>query len=137
MKEFLGGRYAYDYLIIDCEAGVEHVSRKICSSLDDLIILTDSSRMSLNTIERIVKVCDEVKLEVKRFHVIGNRIEMGWEEKDVKDWVRKLGMEYLGTIPYDPLIHNYCLAGKSLLELPSDRSFAYKQACRALGRVLG
>jgi CO dehydrogenase maturation factor len=127
---------AYDCVLMDCEAGIEHISRKTSTCLDSLIIVSDSSKSSLDTIRRILEVSKEVKSEVRNFYVVGNKVQSPEIAARIRTVAEENGMEYLGEIPYDPILEEYNFEGKSLLELPED-SAAYRAASRMLDRILG
>lgn len=127
-------RDPYDYILMDCEAGLEHIARRTSAGIDDLIIVTDSSKMSIDTISNIKGVSMEARSGVKNFYVIANKTSEELTGK-IKEKAEKLGMHYLGSIPYDPLLEQFNANGKSLLELPQD-SIAYKKIEEMVKRVI-
>lgn len=131
----LGGDYSYDYILMDCEAGLEHISRKTSTSIDDLIIITDASKMGVDTIKRIKEVSADVKSEVKNYYVVGNRVGSRKAEEGISKTAEELGMKYLGSIPYDPVIEELNFSDKSLLKAPID-STAYVKAKEMLEEIL-
>jgi CO dehydrogenase maturation factor len=134
-SNILAGKYSYEYVLMDCEAGIEHISRKTSTSIDDLVIVTDASRMGIETIRRIKEVSMEVRSEVKRYYVVGNRVGSRGVEEQISGVAEELGMRYLGSIPYDPVIEEYNFGDKSLLEVPAN-SMAYGKAKEMLDKVL-
>jgi len=84
-----------------------------------MIIVTDPSLMGFKTAQRIRELAEEVHIEVKKIYLVGNRFPDRLKNR-VIDWASKIGVEYGGVIPYDPLIDEYNMNGKSLLELPND-----------------
>ncbi|MFQ5976206.1 MAG: P-loop NTPase [Candidatus Hydrothermarchaeales archaeon] len=134
-KSVLEGGFAYNHVIMDCEAGIEHISRKTSSSIKDLIIITDASKMGLETIQRVKDVTDEVEAEVENFYVIANKVQAEKISGRIAGKAKELGMTYLGNIPLDPVIEEYNFEGKSLLELPSD-SKALKKVGEMLDTIL-
>ena len=131
----LTGGYSYDYVLMDCEAGIEHISRKTSTSIDDLVIITDASKMGLDTIKRIKDVSAEVKSEVKNYYVVGNRLRSPKAEEQITKVAEELGMKYLGSIPYDPIIEEFNFGEATLLKVPDDAP-AYVKAKEILDRVL-
>ncbi|MFQ5711714.1 MAG: AAA family ATPase [Candidatus Geothermarchaeales archaeon] len=126
-RNVLKGPYSYDYVLMDCEAGIEHISRTTSTSIDAAVVVTDSSKMGLDTIERIKNVSNEVESDVKSFYVVANRVQSEKVLSMIEEKARKLGMVYLGNIPYDPLLEEFNFEGRSLLELPID-SKAYRES---------
>ena len=109
----------YDLILMDMEAGLEHLSRRTDKDVDVMIIVTDPSLMGFKTAQRIRELAEEVHIEVKKIYLVGNRFPNKLKNRVVK-WASKIGVEYGGVIPYDPLIDEYNMNGKSLLELPND-----------------
>ncbi len=126
-RNVLSNGLSFDYILMDCEAGIEHISRKTSSSINDLIVVTDGSRMSISTMDRIKQVSMEAKSEVKRFHVVANNVESQKISSAIEERAKTLGMGYLGNIPRDSDIEEYNFLGKPLLEIP-DSSMAFNKA---------
>lgn len=107
---------SYDHVIIDAEAGLEHISRKTTLGVDDMIIVTDMSQHGFDTAERISELAGELDARFKHLYLVVNRVSAG-HEKAIIDRAKSFGPEFLGTIPYDVHIEEYLFAGKSLLDL--------------------
>ncbi|MEM3640396.1 MAG: AAA family ATPase [Candidatus Bathyarchaeia archaeon] len=107
----------YKYILIDSPAGLEHLNRRITSKVDDIFDIIDPSKKSFDHVERAYRIVKEVKIEFKNFYIIGGfRFPESLESR-----VRKnIGFEFLGKIAYDEKVEEYVLAGKSLLDLPTD-----------------
>lgn len=134
-ENVLSKGYSYDYVLMDCEAGIEHISRKTSASVSDLIIVCDSSKMGVDTIKKIKDVLEEVGTEIMNFYVIANRVRQGKIFERIREYSSNLGMTYLGNIPVDPLVEEYNLDGKNLIELPST-SKAYKRICEIVDMII-
>ncbi len=130
-KSVLGGGFAYNHVIMDCEAGIEHISRKTSSSIKDLIIITNASKMGLETIQRVKNVSDEVDATVENFYVIANKVQDEKISDRIADKAKELGMTYLGNVPFDPSVEEYNFEGKTLLKLPPD-----SKALTTVGKML-
>lgn len=128
--------YRYDYVLMDCEAGIEHISRKTSSSIDNLVIVTDASKMGMETIKRIKEVSSGVKSGVKNFYVVGNKVQSESVSTKIKQTADELGMKYLGSVPYDSAVEEFNFKEKNLLEVPSN-SAAYEEAKKMLEKILG
>lgn len=126
----------YDVVIMDMEAGLEHISRRTNKDVDIMFVITDPSRMSLETAKRIKDLIPEVHVEVRRLYIIGNRIPP--EEFDnYANRVGEFGLQLIGIVPPDPEILNISVKGLSLLNI-SDDSPSYKAVrdiCRRIGLV--
>ena len=112
---------SYKYVLIDSPAGLEHLNRRITSQVDDIFDIIDPSKKSFDHIERAYRIAKEVKIDFQNFYIIGGFRFPEDLERKVKETLR---FEFLGKIAHDEKVEEYVLAGKSLLELPSD-STAY------------
>jgi len=121
----------YKYVLIDSPAGLEHLNRRITSSVNDIFDMIDPSKKSFNHVERAYRIAHEVKIDFENFYVIGGfRFPEGLEDRARKT----LKLEFLGKIAHDDKVEEYVLAGKSLLELPSD-SPAYLSVKKIMGKA--
>jgi CO dehydrogenase maturation factor len=124
----------YEVAFLDMEAGLEHLSRRTDRDVDSMVVVTDPSRMGLETARRIKELVDEVHIDVKHIYLVGNRFT-----PDLEDLLQKtaddIGLEYGGIIPLDENVMAFNLTGKPLLDIPDD-SPAYK-AVGILAKKLG
>lgn len=126
----------YTIVLMDMEAGLEHLSRRVDRNINTLIVVIDSSIMSVKTAERIISISREVNIKPEKFYLIGNRVTDALHETLVKI-AKKLGYEYAGSIPEDENILKYSIEGRSLLELPSNSPsiIAIKNIARNIGLI--
>lgn len=109
----------YPYVVIDNEAGMEHLSRRTTHSVDLLIIASDPTIKGIQTAKRINGLVDELNLDVKKRALIINRIT-GPEAEELKSYAEGLGLKVAGLLPNDPNIFQFDLQGRPVIELPSD-----------------
>ncbi|MFH0810147.1 MAG: cellulose synthase operon protein YhjQ/BcsQ [Pseudomonadota bacterium] len=93
----------YPWVIIDNEAGLEHISRLVSRRLDLMLIVCDPSRRGLRAAERILALAREVNLQVGNFRLVINRLE-GFLAPALAEQVRTLGLGEAHIIPADPLV---------------------------------
>lgn len=99
-----------EVVILDMEAGIEHLGRGTARAVDKLIIVVEPGRRSIETAERIKKLAEDIGL--KNIAVVGNKIR---SESDKKFLTANLpGFQFLGFIPYDPAIIDADLANLPL-----------------------
>ena len=110
---------SYPYVVIDNEAGMEHLSRRTTHKVDLLLIVSDPSVRGIHTAKRIHGLIDELQLGIDRRAVIINRVS-GSERTGLKTLAEESGLQVGGFIPQDPLIANFDLAGKPVFQLPAD-----------------
>jgi len=109
----------YDLTIIDTAAGLEHLSRRIIRDVDELLVVTDSSRRGLQTAERIRSLAGSLNLNIGKMHVIANKVTEENRSR-VEEYARELKMDLIGVVPFDETLAEFDLEGKPLAELPED-----------------
>jgi CO dehydrogenase maturation factor len=122
----------YDIIFLDMEAGLEHFSRRTDRDVDELIIVTDMSKMGFNTMDRIVEISKEVHLKFKKYWIIGNKFEEEAksfliERIELLKKQYEIDIELIGFIPQNQDIIMRNLNGKSLIGLSED-NIAYIEA---------
>lgn len=106
----------YDYVIIDNEAGLEHLSRRTTRSCDALVVVSDATPVGLRSAKRINELARELEIKIKKRLLIINQQDTEVDKKFLKD----LGLEYMGNIPKDSNIMRLSQNGSSLWELDND-----------------
>ncbi|MBU8912149.1 MAG: AAA family ATPase [Desulfobacterales bacterium] len=109
----------YKYLLVDNEAGMEHLSRRTSGKVDILMMVTDYALRGLRAVGRINEMLDDLKLTVKHKGLIVNRAPATLN-KAFLDEVEKIGVPILCTIPDDNNLLEFDMARRSLLELEDD-----------------
>jgi CO dehydrogenase maturation factor len=109
----------YDFIVIDTEAGLEHLSRRTTQSVDVMLVVSDSSRKGLHTASRVKKLAKELEISFEQIYLILNRVKEGNEEK-LLEKAQNTGLEILGLIHDDKIVSTFDLEGKSLMNLPND-----------------
>ncbi|MBI4823152.1 MAG: AAA family ATPase [Nitrospirae bacterium] len=110
----------YPYVVIDNEAGMEHLSRRTTHKVDLLLIISDPTVRGIQTAKRINSLVDELGLDIGKMALIINRVREGGGE--LVDYARGLGLHVAGILPEDSAIFDYDLSGKPIIELPSETS---------------
>lgn len=109
----------YPYIVIDNEAGMEHLSRRTTHKVDLLIIVSDPTVKGILTAKRINELVGELNLDVDRRVLIINRV-IGQEGEELKKMAEGFGINVAGLIPQDELIFKFDLEGKPVLGLSED-----------------
>jgi CO dehydrogenase maturation factor len=109
----------YAYLVMDNEAGMEHLSRRTTQGVDELLIVSNHSVKGVRTVARIEDLVAQLKLRVKRCSVIVN---LAPPELDplVGGELGRLEIEPRARIPVDSEVVRYDLEMRPLAELPDD-----------------
>jgi CO dehydrogenase maturation factor len=124
----------YACTVIDCEAGLEHLSRRTTRNLDDLVVLADPSVRSLETAARIVKLAATLKVQIKNCHVVLSRVRNGVPQF-LQEAARERGLEIKGIVPDDDEIRSLDEQGKPLIKVSSENAvfLAARQLLETIG----
>ncbi|MDO8578394.1 MAG: AAA family ATPase [Dehalococcoidales bacterium] len=115
MIDSLSGNYAY--VVMDNEAGMEHLSRRTTQNIDALLLVSNHSIKGIRTIARIKELVSELKLNVKRQLLVVNMVPGGLVPA-VREELDKLGLSPASLVPEDDLLYEYDLQQRPLLDLP-------------------
>ena len=124
----------YACMVMDNEAGMEHLSRRTTQNIDELLLVSDHSVKGVRTIARLMNLIQELKLAVKRQSVIINSVS-GEIDSLVSRELDRLDIEPTTTIPLDKEVNEYDLKLKPLLELP-DTSSAVRAVDNLMNNIL-
>ena len=108
---------AYDWLVTDNEAGMEHISRQTASHVDHLVIVVNETPLAVDCARRIVKLTDELQNPFGRKHLLLNMVR----PEKVQTLLAKtadLGIDCIGVVPYDQTLEEAIFDGRTLLDLP-------------------
>lgn len=113
----------YNYVVIDNEAGLEHMSRRTTHGADLMIIVSDSSQRGVVTASRIRDLCEELKLKIKKIVLIINRAD-GELSDATKAEIEKTGLELACVLPADATLRSMDEKGVPTLGLSGDNPVA-------------
>lgn len=129
----------YDYVVMDNEAGLEHISRRTTRDVDMLLIVSDFSQRGIVAAGRVAELTRELKTKVKRMGLVLNRAH-GWTTEtlpaEAAAAVQRTGVPLAAVVPDDPLLGEYDLLGKPLWTLP-DESVAWQTLRRTYATLFG
>jgi len=124
----------YAYIVMDNEAGMEHLSLRTTQDVDELLIISDHSVKGVRTVARIRDLVSELKLVVKRQSVIINFVP-NQLDRFITEELARLGIDSIATIPLDEEVYEYDLKLKPLLDLP-DTSKAVTAVSDLMAKLL-
>ena len=133
LRTFLRGLSSgYKHVVIDNEAGMEHLSRRTDDKVDLMLVVSDPTPTGLRSAKRIAELAEDLAVVRGRLWLIVNRVtDFERAERYAADYA---GLDLLGCIPEDPLVQDYELQCRSVLDLP-DESKAPAALDSALVRV--
>lgn len=126
----------YPYVVMDNEAGMEHLARRTSKGTDILLICSDPTVRGIMTAGRISEMAGEEDMNVGRMYLVIGRVPEGAGNLSpaVQEAIAKTGLELIGTVPYDAAIDEVDIAGGSFVGLPDD-SPALKAAADILSKI--
>jgi CO dehydrogenase maturation factor len=119
----------YDYVVIDNEAGMEHLSRRTTRDVDVLLLVTDPTQRGLATARHMRDMVPELEIGVGQTYLIINRLR-GEVPPPLIRSVEEAALDLIGTVPEDPAMAEFEFTGRPLLELP-----AQTPVYEAIGRI--
>lgn len=132
----------YDYVVIDNEAGMEHLSRRTTRDVDYLLLVTDPTQRGIIAAQHMAEMVPELDIGVGYVYLVVNRLRApspgpsptrGEEmPAPLAEAVARTGIELLGTVPEDPAMAEFEFTGRPLVELPAET--AVYQAVREIAR---
>ncbi|MTK63377.1 MAG: AAA family ATPase [Methanobacterium sp.] len=124
----------YDYIIIDTEAGLEHLSRRTTQNVDTMLVVTDKSKRGMITAQRIGELANELDINFKNIFLVVNRITPKNEDLILKK-AKDTGIEIIGTIYEDVQVAEYDVEGIPLISLSND-SESVQTVSNIVSRIL-
>jgi len=109
----------YAYVVIDNEAGMEHLSRRTTRDVQHLLVVSDPSQRGLVAAQRIAEMSKALDIHIENTYLIINRVT-GELPPETLAFVEKLGLPLLGTIAADAELSAYDATGRPLVDLPDD-----------------
>ena len=111
---------AYEYVVIDNEAGLEHLSRRTTRDVDILLIVSDPSLRGIVAAGRVAELLNELKTTVGTAVLIVNRVNGDELPAPLMDAIKEHNLELAGLIPADPAVNELDGLGEPIVKLPSD-----------------
>jgi len=110
----------YRYVVVDNEAGLEHISRGILPQVDTILLVSDASRRGVQAVGRIAEMIRDLKLGVKNVCLIINRAPGGVLNAGVEEEINKYGLKLIGVVPQDDTVYEFDAEGKPSVTVPDD-----------------
>jgi len=104
----------YHFIVIDTEAGMEHIARGTIGKPDLLLIVSDPGARGLRTIARIREIATQLGLENEKIHVIFNQYKTGAAQIDIGE------ESPIAIVPEDPAVEKADLAATPVSQIPFD-----------------
>ena len=109
----------YPLIVMDNEAGMEHISRLTTKNVDILLIVTDPSRRGLQAAIRIDDLARKLNIGVGKSYVVINQVKESPSEMALQ-MIKEGGLELAGTVPEDRTIYDFDFEGRPTIEMPEN-----------------
>lgn len=110
----------YPYVVVDNEAGMEHISRGLIPSMEIAILVSDCSRRGVQAAGRIAALMKELNFKPQIVGLIVNRAPEGKLDEGTMEEINRQGLPLLGIVPQDQNVYQYDCDGKPIVRLPKD-----------------
>jgi CO dehydrogenase maturation factor len=111
---------AYEYVVIDNEAGLEHLSRRTTRDVDLLLIVSDPTLRGIVAAGRVAEVVDELKTAVGTICLVVNRVTGDTLPDPLLQAIQEQNLNLAGLIPADPAVNELDALGEPIVKLPLD-----------------
>ena len=125
----------YQYIVMDNEAGLEHVARGTLPKVDTMLLVSDCSRRGIQAAARVAEMVEELELKPGKMGLIVNRAPNGKLDAGVLEEIAKHGLELLGVLPQDEGVYRCDCDGQPSAKLPSNNPV--KVALRDILKSIG
>ena len=125
----------YRYVVMDNEAGLEHVARGTLPHVDTMLLISDCSRRGVQAVARIAEMIEEMELKPGRLGLIINRAPGGVLDEGVRAEIAKHGLDLIGVLPQDDAVYRCDCDGEPSSKLPENTPV--KAALRDIMSTIG
>lgn len=125
---------SYRYVVIDNEAGMEHLSRRTTRDVQHLLVVSDPTLRGIVAAERIAAIRNELNINIENTYLIINRL-MGDLPPALQEKINSLDIPLLGVVPNDDSIADFEFTGRPLIEL-NDASPVYQSVSQMMQKIL-
>ena len=110
----------YSYIVMDNEAGLEHVARGTLPHVDTMLLISDCSRRGVQAVARIAEMINEMELKPAKMGLIINRAPNGELSDGIKEEIERHGLTLFGVLPQDEAVYRCDCNGEPSAKLPDN-----------------
>ncbi len=107
----------YSWVVMDNEAGMEHLSRRTTDDVDYLFLITDTSAVGLRAAGRCLETTKSINLNIKKIYLIVNQVRYPLSDAFLRE-IKTLSLDLVGTIPHDEQMLEFSEQDRPLSTLP-------------------
>ena len=108
----------YSYIVMDNEAGLEHVARGTLPQVDTMLLISDCSRRGVQAVARVAEMVEEMELKPTQMGLIINRAPGGVLDDGIRAEIEKHGLKLFGVLPQDDAVYRCDCDGAPSAKLP-------------------
>lgn len=108
----------YAYVVMDNEAGLEHIARGTLPHVDTMLLISDCSRRGVQAVVRIAEMIGEMNLNPGQMGLIINRAPKGELDAGIREEIEKHGLKLFGVLPHDDAVYRCDCDGQPSAYLP-------------------
>ena len=117
--------YKYSYIVMDCEAGMEHISRQTTRDVDVLLLMSDPTVRGVTVAARMKDLIGELRSNVGEIGLVVNRVKCELSP-EIKKIIDESGVQVIALIPEDPNMAGLEMKGRPVTELPQESPLQLK-----------
>jgi len=125
----------YSYVVMDNEAGLEHVARGTLPHVDTMLLISDCSRRGIQAVARIAEMIEELKLNPGQMGLIVNRAPGGVLDAGIQAEIEKHGLKLYGVLPHSEAVYRCDCDGEPSANLPDSEPM--KTALKGIMQSIG
>jgi CO dehydrogenase maturation factor len=125
----------FRYVVMDNEAGLEHLSRRTTRDVQHLLIVTDPTQRGVVAARRAAELVKDLKIDVGQTHLIVNRLPGDEIPLPLRSLIDTIGVPLLGVIPEDQTLLEFELSGRPLVDL-GDESPVYRAVAEMMWPIV-
>ena len=125
----------YSYVVMDNEAGLEHIARGTLPHVDTMLLISDCSRRGVQAVARVAEMVKEMNLNPGQMGLIINRAPGGVLDEGVKVEIEKHGLKLFGVLPQDEAVYRCDCDGEPSAKLPENDPM--KVALKGIMQTIG
>ena len=110
----------YSYIVMDNEAGLEHVARGTLPHVDTMLLISDCSRRGVQAVARVAEMINEMELKPSQMGLIINRAPGGVLDEGIRAEIEKHGLKLFGVLPQDDAVYRCDCNGEPSAKLPDN-----------------
>ncbi|MFH1551093.1 MAG: AAA family ATPase [Planctomycetota bacterium] len=125
----------FPYVVIDNEAGMEHLSRRTTNDVDVLFVVSEPTVVGIRSAKNVYDLTGSLPIKIKEHSLVLNRVPTAGVHPEIEKQLKEDGLAVAGRIAHDGEVEEFSITGRPILELP-DTNAAYVAATEIFSKYL-